>query len=285
MIYKNQITNKDNKKFAKVITAQPDGLSGEKITVEIDISRGIYSFVIIGLADKSIEESRDRVTSAIKHSGFPSPKRKNQKIIVSLAPADKKKEGSMFDVAISVAYLQASGFITNPLKDKVFIGELSLDGQIKSVRGLLCILKYLKSIGVAEVYVPIQNTKEASLIDGMDIYPVSSLSQLVSHLNNETPVEKLIHSFEPGVSNQHEDDMLFEDIGQEFVKRALTIAASGSHNIMLYGPPGTGKTLLAKALRSILPPLTKQEIIENDWTRCSLDRKSIQKHFFLRIIF
>ena len=263
MIYKNQITNKDNKKFAKVITAQPDGLSGEKITVEIDISRGIYSFVIIGLADKSIEESRDRVTSAIKHSGFPSPKRKNQKIIVSLAPADKKKEGSMFDVAISVAYLQASGFITNPLKDKVFIGELSLDGQIKSVRGLLCILKYLKSIGVAEVYVPIQNTKEASLIDGMDIYPVSSLSQLVSHLNNETPVEKLIHSFEPGVSNQHEDDMLFEDIkGQEFVKRALTIAASGSHNIMLYGPPGTGKTLLAKALRSILPPLTKQEIIE-----------------------
>ena len=169
----------------------------------------------------------------------------------------------MFDVAIATAYLQASGFVTNSLKDKVFIGELSLDGQVKSVRGLLCILKYLKSIGLTEVYVPAQNTKEASLMDDMDIYPVSSLSQLASHLNNEIPIEKLVHSFKSTVSDQYTDDMLFEDIkGQEFVKRALTIAAAGSHNIMLYGPPGTGKTLLAKALRSILPPLTKQEIVE-----------------------
>ena len=117
--------NKEGQKnFAKVITAQPFGLSGEKITVEVDISKGIYSFIIIGLADKSIEESRDRVTSAIKHSGFPSPKSKNQKIIISLAPADIKKEGSLFDVAIAVCYLRASRIITNNIDDKIFIGEL-----------------------------------------------------------------------------------------------------------------------------------------------------------------
>lgn len=257
------LSKEGKKNFARVITAQPFGLSGEKITVEVDISKGIYSFIIIGLADKSVEESRDRVTSAIKHSGFPSPKSKNQKIIISLAPADIKKEGSLFDVAVAVCYLRASGVITNNLDDKIFIGELSLDGQIKPIKGLLCILKYLKTTGISEVYIPSQNTKEANIIEGISIYPVSSLSQLVSHLNGENVLEKNIPSTDYLKNDTYSNDVLFEDIkGQDFVKRALVVAAAGGHNIVLYGPPGTGKTLLAKALRSVLPALTKEEIIE-----------------------
>ena len=251
-------------RFAKVKSAQTDGLSGELIDIEADITLGLYSFSIIGLADKAVDEARDRVASAINHIGIKSPRRQNQKIIISLAPADRKKEGSIFDLPIALAYLKAAGNIKGSLVDKIFIGELGLDGVIKGVRGVLPILEYSKRKEIKEIYIPEENNQEASIIKGLNIYPVKTLGDLVNHLNDLEKLEKIDPSITEGVPFTYSDDMLFEDVkGQDLAKRALTIAAAGSHNIMLYGPPGTGKTLLAKALRSLLPPLTQEEMLSS----------------------
>ncbi len=255
--------------FAKVYSAQPLFLDSAHITVEADLSRGLYSFSIVGLPDKAVEEARDRVSSAIKNSGFPSPKSQNRKVVVSLAPADIKKEGAAFDLPIALAYLAASENITFNPERRAFLGELSLEGEIRPVRGTLSAARSLKIAGFRELYVPKANAAEAALVDGIEIYGVQTLRELVEHLHTKkgggvrsVRISPTAHtSFSPTLQNETLLD--FGDIrGQETAKRGLEIAAAGRHNIVLYGPPGTGKTLLARAFTGILPPLSFEEALE-----------------------
>ncbi len=248
--------------FARVYTAQINLLSGQLVNVEVDISTGLYAFSIVGLPDKAVEEARDRVSSAIKNSGFTSPKSKNQKIVVSLSPADTKKEGSFFDIAIALGYLLANEEISFDVGKKIFLGELSLNGDVLPIRGALPLAMLAKSEGFSELYLPKENAKEAALIEGVDIYGVSTLKELVTHLTDKN----ISIIKEPKTLIEDMGDETFVDLadikGQESAKRGLEIAASGGHNIAMYGPPGTGKTMLARAFRSLLPSLSVAEALE-----------------------
>lgn len=247
--------------FSKVYSAQNQLLSTTPIQVETDISRGLYSFAIVGLPDKAVEESRDRVSAAIKNSGFGSPKSKNQKVIISLAPADIKKEGPSFDLAIALSYLLSSEEISFDPEKKIFLGELSLDGTLRPVRGILGVAKELKKLGFKEIYVPKENEEEAALIGDIDVYGISNLKELVSHLVGEDKINKTPQTSFGKFRKEEKVD--FHDVrGQERAKRGLLIAASGGHNVAMYGPPGTGKTMLAKAFTGILPELSFEDALE-----------------------
>ena len=244
-----------------VYSAQRISLRAQTVRVEADISSGIHSFSIIGLPDKTVDEARERVAAAIKHSGFISPKQQNQKIVISLSPGDLKKTGALFDIPIALTYLFAAQVLNFIPDKKMFVGELSLNGTIQKAHGVLPLLRHAKKEGFEEVYIPADNSKEASLVDGISVIPCSSLRSLISHLQSEDAIKPIVPSYTP--DDDTERYVGFESIkGQESVKRALTVAAAGGHNIALYGPPGTGKTLLAKSLISILPPLTRDECVE-----------------------
>lgn len=259
--------------FAKTSSAQTIGLGAKIIDVEIDLSKGLHSFTIVGLPDKGVEESKDRVSASIKNSGFTSPKSLNQKVVVSLAPADIKKEGPIFDVAISLAYLLASEEIKFDAKKILFLGELSLDGNLRRINGVLPIVAEAKARGFLEVFLPKDNAKEAALVSDIKIYGVNNLKEIIEHLNtkkskNKQKEDVAIKKIEPQPKTEIilEDDELLIDFseikGQETAKRGLEIAAAGAHNIAMYGPPGTGKTMLAKAFSHILPTLSFDEILE-----------------------
>lgn len=248
--------------FSKIYSAQTNLLSVIPISVETDISRGLNAFAIVGLPDKAVEEARDRVSAAIKNSGFDSPKSKNHKVVISLAPADQKKEGPSFDLAIALSYLSANGDIRFEPEGKLFLGELSLDGKTRPVRGVLPIARFAKENSFTELYVPEKNAEEAALIDGVNIFAVSSLEQVVRHV---TGVEKMkpVPPTPAAARMRVGAATDFSDIkGQERAKRGLLIAAAGGHNAAVYGPPGTGKTMLAKAFAGILPELSFEEALE-----------------------
>ncbi len=262
--------------FAKVQSAQTTLLDASIIDVEVDLSKGLHAFAIVGLPDKAVEEARDRVSSAIKNSGFKSPKRKNQKVVISLAPADIKKEGSHFDLAVALGYLLASEDVRFKPEKRLFLGELALDGHLRPITGTLPLVKAAKREGFTEVFVPKENAREAALIDGIAIYVVESLTQAIAHLIPKTlerneekhipRIEKKLLRVQPKTEIElgvRESAVDLSDVkGQETAKRGLIIAAAGAHNLAMYGPPGTGKTMLARAFAALLPPLSFDEALE-----------------------
>ncbi|MFH0819868.1 MAG: YifB family Mg chelatase-like AAA ATPase [bacterium] len=247
---------------SKIFSAAPVGLECALVEVEADISAGLGSFVVVGLPDTSVQESRERVRSAIKNSDLAFPR---TRITVNLAPADLKKEGPAYDLPLAVSLLLASGQINNEselIHDSVFIGELSLDGTLRPVNGVLLAALLCQEKKIKNLFLPRDNANEATLIEGLNVYPVENLNQLINHLNTKELIEareKTLLSNEPGLNFEID---LAHIKGQEHAKRALEIAAAGAHNILMSGPPGTGKTLLAKALPSILPQLTLEEALE-----------------------
>jgi magnesium chelatase family protein len=177
--------------FAKVYSAQVNLLQGVIVTIEVDLSRGLHSFNVVGLPDKAVDESKDRVSGAIKNSGFQSPKAKNQKIIVSLSPADLKKEGPFFDLAIAVSYMLASGDIKFDSEKKIFLGELGLDGTLRRIRGALPLVQEAKRLGFEEIYLPKENAVEAALIEGIKIFGAETLTEVVNHIDeNKNKINK-----------------------------------------------------------------------------------------------
>ena len=260
--------------FARVYSAQVNLLSGTIVTIEVDLSRGLHTFNVVGLPDNAVNESKDRVSSAIKNSGFKSPKAKNQKIIVSLSPADLKKEGPFFDLAIALSYLLAADDLKFDSEKKIFLGELGLDGTLRRIRGALPLVMEAKRAGYEEVYLPKENAVEAALVEGIKIFGAQTLEEVVEHIN-EIKSKSLLPQDSEGqrkipiqpkteiVYKKEKRNSDFSDIkGQEGAKRGLEIAAAGGHNIAMYGPPGTGKTMLARAFSQLLPDLELDEVLE-----------------------
>lgn len=251
--------------FAKVYSAQVSLLTGAIVTIEVDLSRGLHAFSLVGLPDKAVDESKDRVSGAIKNSGYKSPKAQNQKIIVSLSPADLKKEGPFFDLAIAISYMLAAGDIKFNPEKKMFLGELGLDGTLRRVRGALPLTEAAKRAGFEEIFLPKENAEEAALVEGVKIFGAGSLKEVIEHIDElERKNRKISVQPETKINYAREKKGAdFSDVrGQESAKRGLEIAAAGGHNIAMYGPPGTGKTMLARAFSGILPDLSAEEVLE-----------------------
>src|SRR3989344_1569473 len=247
---------------SKVFSAAIAGLDAKLVEIEVDVSKGLRSFTIVGLADKAVEESKERIEAAIKSAKLLSPHSRTFRILVNLAPADLKKEGSLYDLPIALAFLMASGQTKLNSQKKLCLGELSLDGTLRPIKGALSFALLAKKLGFTEIILPKHNAREAALIKEVNIIGAETLGQALAHLEGRNVIAPLVLDRED--LQKHGNDSV--DIswiqGQEYAKRALEITAAGAHNLFFFGPPGGGKSLLAKSLPSILPQLTEEESLE-----------------------
>ncbi len=248
--------------LSRIYSAGLLGIDGFEVTVECSAWNRIPRFEVVGLADLAVKEAKERVRSACENSGFPFP---SLDMTVNLAPANLKKEGSAFDLAMLVAILQCDGRIPHALSldDACFIGELSLSGELRPTSGVLCLALAARAAGRRVLYVPAQNAEEASVVEGVTVYPVASLRELISHLDGSSPLSPVTYDRREFDTSGRRFSLDFSEVrGQFRAKRAMEIAAAGGHNILLIGPPGSGKSMLAKRLSTILPDLTFDEAVE-----------------------
>ncbi len=256
--------------LSKIYSAQFDILNSFVVEVEVDINKsGTPSFKIVGLPDKAVDESKERVSAAIRNIGYKEDQPAYYKVTVSLSPASERKIGPLFDLPIAIGYLLANESIDFNPEKKIFIGELSLDGSLKKVDGVLAMVKKAKEENFTSIYLPEENAEEASVISGINIFPVKTLSELIEHLKQEKQDSPILSKIIKPYKNKNDlsfyskIDIDFADVvEQQTTKRALEISAAGGHNIAMYGPPGTGKTMLARAFVGILPQLSKEQSLE-----------------------